>query len=63
MTENILTQTLHFVKPGPGNTAELLEIAQKRFNELGLTKVVIASRTGRTAFDALARFDPSPHYS
>ena len=58
MTENIITPTTYFAEPGPKNTAQLLDLAAGRFNELGLKKVVIASRTGRTAQEALARFDP-----
>jgi len=48
MSDNYLTQTLYFKKPGPDNTESVLEHASKRAKELRIKKVVIASNSGRT---------------
>ncbi|MBW2052429.1 MAG: hypothetical protein JRG97_00045 [Deltaproteobacteria bacterium] len=58
MSDNYLTQTLYFKKPGPDNTESVLEHASKRAKELRIKKVVIASNSGRTIEKALKYFDP-----
>jgi uncharacterized protein len=42
-------QTLYFDRPGPKNTAPLLDAVKRRVRELGISHVVVASNTGQTA--------------
>jgi hypothetical protein len=42
-------QTLYFDRPGPKNTAPLLEAVKHRVKELGIAHVVVATNTGQTA--------------
>jgi len=42
-------QVLYFDRPGPKNTAALLEAVARRVKELGIAHVVVASNTGQTA--------------
>jgi len=56
MSDFIVTQTRHFVKPGPKNTTDLLSFAVERFRERGPGKLVVASCTGRTAEAAAEAF-------
>ena len=58
MSEHSIHKTTYFAKPGPKNTAALLEVAAARFFELGLSKVVLATSTGRTIEGALEFFPP-----
>lgn len=43
----------YFEKPGPKNTEAVLEIAAQRAKELAVKKILLASNSGRTAFEAL----------
>lgn len=45
-----------FAEPGPHNTDATLELAKGRAEELGITRVVVATDTGRTAKMAIERF-------
>jgi len=47
----------YFHKPGGKNTRAVLEAVSKRAKELSITKVLIASYSGRTAFEALKILD------
>ncbi|MCX8126592.1 MAG: hypothetical protein N3E40_05590, partial [Dehalococcoidia bacterium] len=48
---------VYFERPGKVNTEEVLKIAKKRADELGIKTAVIASVTGYTAEKALAILD------
>ncbi len=41
--------TLYFDRPGPGNTEAALAAGARRASELGITQVVVATSTGKTA--------------
>jgi hypothetical protein len=43
----------YFEKPGPRNTKEVLEAVSKRAETLSIGKVLIATCSGKTAFEAL----------
>lgn len=43
----------YFLKPGPANTAAVLEAACRRARELAIGRLVVATCSGRTAFAAL----------
>jgi hypothetical protein len=47
---------LYFDEPGPQNTELVLEAASRRARELGITSVVVATDSGKTARAALAHF-------
>ncbi|MDO9529133.1 MAG: pyruvate kinase alpha/beta domain-containing protein [Syntrophales bacterium] len=47
----------YFKKPGIQNTSEVLEAVARRAEELDIRKVLIATNTGKTAFDALEILD------
>jgi hypothetical protein len=49
----------YFTKSGPANTGAVLEAAGRRAQELTISRVVVASCTGRTAFAARKIFAPS----
>ena len=53
-----MVQIKSFKKPGPKNTEETLEIAKKRASELSISKIVIASCTGKTALRGIQVFGP-----
>ena len=46
----------YFEKPGSKNTEGVLEVAARRADELGIEKILVATNTGQTAFDALEFF-------
>jgi uncharacterized protein len=48
----------YFPKPGPANTGAVLEAVGRRAKELSIHQVILATCSGRTAFEALKRFDP-----
>jgi hypothetical protein len=48
----------YFPKPGPANTGAVLEAVGRRAKELSIHRVIVATCSGRTAFEALKRFDP-----
>ena len=47
------TQCRYFEKPGPRNTKDVLEAVSKRVEALSIEKVLIATCSGKTAFEAL----------
>jgi uncharacterized protein len=49
----------YFPKPGPANTGAVLEAVGRRAKELSIDRVILATNSGRTAFEALNRFDPA----
>jgi hypothetical protein len=49
----------YFPKPGPANTGAVLEAVARRATELSIGRVIVATCSGRTAFEARKRFDPS----
>jgi len=61
MPESFVTETLYFETRGPKNTEALMKAALKRAGELDLKNIVIASRSGRTAEEALKHFDPKKY--
>ena len=56
--DDITTTVTWFAEPGPQNTAATLAAALRRARTLGLSHVVVASDTGKTAKDVLAAFGP-----
>ena len=46
----------YFEKPGVENSDVVLQIAEKRAEELGIKKIVIASNTGITGIKAVKAF-------
>ena len=48
--------TVYFDKPGKDNTDEVLEIAKKRAQELGIKTVIVATTVGDTAAKAVGVF-------
>jgi hypothetical protein len=46
----------YFKKPGPQNTGAVLEIVSKRAAELTVKKILLATNSGRTAFEAFDVF-------
>jgi hypothetical protein len=49
----------YFPKPGPANTGAVLNAVARRAKELFIDRVVVATCSGRTAFEALKCFDPT----
>jgi hypothetical protein len=49
----------YFSKPGPANTEAVLEIVDQRAKELSVGRILVATCSGRTAFEARRRLDPS----
>ena len=43
----------YFKKPGPKNTGAVMDIVSQRAKALGIKKILVATNTGRTAFEAL----------
>jgi hypothetical protein len=48
----------YFKKPGPENTGAVLKAVSQRAKALDIDRVLIATRSGKTAFDALEIFNP-----
>ena len=48
----------YFEKQGPSNTKKVLDAVSKRAEALSIKKVLVASRSGSTAFEALEIIDP-----
>jgi hypothetical protein len=48
----------YFEKPGPSNTKSVLEAVSKRAETLSISKVLVASSSGSTAFAALEILNP-----
>jgi hypothetical protein len=46
-------QCRYFRKPGPANAKGVMEAVSRRAGELRIEKVLLATNTGKTAFDAL----------
>ena len=46
-------QCRYFRKPGPANAKGVMEAVSRRAGELKIQKVLVATNTGKTAFDAL----------
>ena len=46
-------QCRYFKKPGPKNTRAVMETVLKRAKELSIKKILVATCSGRTAFEAL----------
>jgi uncharacterized protein len=49
----------YFPKPGPANTGAVLEAVARRAKELSIDRVIVATCSGRTVFEARKSFDPS----
>jgi hypothetical protein len=49
----------YFPKSGPANTGAVLEAVARRAKELSIDRVIVATCSGRTAFEARKSFDPS----
>ena len=49
----------YFLKPGPANTGAVLEDVARRAKDLSIDRVIVATCSGRTAFEARRCFDPS----
>lgn len=49
----------YFLKPGPANTGAVLEAVARRAKELSIDRVIVATCSGRTAFEARKSLDPS----
>jgi hypothetical protein len=49
----------YFPKHGPANTGAVLEAVARRAKELSIDRVIVATCSGRTAFEARKSFDPS----
>lgn len=49
----------YFTKSGPANTETVLDAVNRRARELAIGRVVLATVSGWTAFEALKRLDPS----
>ena len=49
----------YFLKPGPANTEAVFEAVARRAKELSIDRVIVATCSGRTAFEARKSFDPS----
>ncbi len=48
----------YFKEPGQENTGAVLKAVSQRAKELDIDRVLIATRSGKTAFDALEIFNP-----
>ena len=48
----------YFGKPGFNNTKGVLDIVSRRAKDLAIGKVLVATCSGKTAFDAVECFDP-----
>lgn len=59
MDEDSIQEITYFRYCGEKNTTKVLELAKKRAEQLGISKIVIASETGRSAIKALDYFTDS----
>jgi uncharacterized protein len=48
----------YFKKPGPANTRHVMEIVSQRAKELSIRTILLATSSGKTAFDALDILGP-----
>lgn len=55
---DVISACLLFERPGPQNTERTLEWAARRAKELGVGRVLVATRSGGTALKALKFFEP-----
>ena len=53
---NIVCKTFYFENSGPENTEEILNLAKKRAEALGIQNIVVASTTGETGVKASQLF-------
>jgi len=51
------SRIVYFEKPGAENTEDVLSIARKRAEELGIITILVASTTGETALKAVEAFE------
>lgn len=58
MSDTLFKETAYFSSPGPKNTQTCLQTAAKRARELAIQKVLLATCSGWTAYQALEVFDP-----
>ncbi len=49
----------YFPKAGPANTEAVLEAVGRRAEALSIKRIIVATCSGRTAFEALKRFNPA----
>lgn len=49
----------NFPKPGPANTVDVINVVDRRSKELSVERVIVATCSGKTAFEARRRLDPS----
>jgi uncharacterized protein len=52
----IVVESVYFEEPGPANTTQTLEIAQRRATELDINTVLVASTRGNTGVQAAEMF-------
>jgi uncharacterized protein len=57
--KDVISACLLFERPGPHNTERTLEWAARRAKELGIGRIVVATRSGETALKALKYFEPA----
>jgi len=48
----------YFTQAGPVNSEAVLDAVNRRAKELSIRKIVLATNTGKTAYEALRLFDP-----
>ena len=58
MSDSITKETVYFTSPGPKNTQTCLQAAAKRAKDLDLKKVLLATCSGWTVYQALEIIDP-----
>jgi len=56
--QDLCLTVTYFAEPGPQNTAATLRAALARASDLGISDVLVASDTGKTAREALRVFQP-----
>ncbi|MDD5100184.1 MAG: pyruvate kinase alpha/beta domain-containing protein [Syntrophales bacterium] len=49
----------YFSKPGPADTEAVLEAVCRRAEALSINRIIMATCSGRTVFEALKRFNPA----
>jgi hypothetical protein len=54
--EDMIIESVYFAKKGPLNTEKTLKLASKRAQSLGIEQIVLASNSGKTAFEAAKFF-------
>ncbi len=52
------TPVVYFTKPGPSNTAKVLDCVRRRMQQLNIETVLVASVSGRTALKAREVLEP-----